>query len=76
MSDGDHLELWGEVIKVEPAGLFRVSLDESSSVILARLSGKMRKMKINVLCGDHVLVKVSPYDLTHGFVVRRAVKER
>ncbi|HEX2695627.1 MAG TPA: translation initiation factor IF-1, partial [Acidobacteriota bacterium] len=40
-------------------------------VILAHISGKMRKHFIRILPGDRVLVELSPYDLTKGRITYR-----
>jgi translation initiation factor IF-1 len=40
-------------------------------IIMAHISGKMRKYRIRILPGDKVLVEVSPYDLTKGRIVYR-----
>ena len=69
-SDTGHLVLCGEVINVA-RDKFHVQLDESETVVVAQLSGKMRINKIRVLLGDQVEVKVSPYDLQKGFIVSR-----
>lgn len=50
----------GRVEEALPNTLFRVSL-EDGSIILAYLSGKMRKFRIKVLVGDKVEVVLDPY---------------
>jgi len=55
----------GVVQEVLPNALFRVNL-ENDAVIIAHLSGKLRKNRINVLLGDTVKVEMTPYDLTRG----------
>ena len=49
---------------------FRVEL-QNKLVILAHLSGKMRKHYIRIVPGDTVKVELSPYDLTKGRIVYR-----
>ena len=39
--------------------------------VSATISGKMRTKSIRVLLGDNVVVKVSPYDTSRGFIVFR-----
>jgi translation initiation factor IF-1 len=56
---------------VLPAAMFRVKLDNLNNVILAHLSGRMRKNNIKVLLGDRVEMEFSPYDLTKGRITRR-----
>jgi translation initiation factor IF-1 len=50
--------------------MFRVKLD-NGHVVLAHISGKMRKHFIRILPGDKVLVELSPYDVTRGRIVYR-----
>src|SRR5262249_49527517 len=58
-------EFNGTVTEVLPDGNYRVTLD-NEHVILAYMSGKMRKFRIRTGVGDRVVVEVSPYDLTRG----------
>jgi translation initiation factor IF-1 len=50
--------------------MFRVEL-QNQHVILAHLSGKMRKHYIRIVPGDTVRVALSPYDLTKGRIIYR-----
>jgi len=61
----------GRVEEVLPAAMFRVKLDNLENIILAHLSGRMRKNNIKVLLGDRVEMEFSPYDLTKGRITRR-----
>ena len=65
MSKEDLIKMKGQVIEVLPNTTFRVKL-ENDIVILARISGKMRKNNISVLLNDRVEVELSTYDLTKG----------
>ena len=69
----EKIELEGTVIEALPATQFRVRLD-NDHVVLAYLSGKMRKYYIRILLGDRVRVEVSAYDLTRGRIVYRYKK--
>lgn len=71
MSD-QHLELDGVVTDM-CRGSFkvRVEIGGESRIVDAKLSGKMRMNKINILIEDMVRLKVSVYDTTNGFIVRR-----
>jgi translation initiation factor IF-1 len=60
----------GTVIEPLPNAMFRVEL-ENGHIVLAHISGKMRKHFIRILRGDKVTVELSPYDLTRGRVVYR-----
>jgi len=66
----DVIELEGEVVEALPNALFRVKL-ETGQVILAHVSGKIRKHFIRILPGDRVKVELSPYDLTRGRITYR-----
>jgi translation initiation factor IF-1 len=61
----------GTIIDKQPNAFFKVQLDNSSHVVLAAISGKMRKHRIRILVGDHVSVELSPYDLTRGRITYR-----
>jgi translation initiation factor IF-1 len=50
--------------------MFRVKLD-NGHIVLAHISGKMRKYFIRILPGDRVKLEMSPYDLTKGRVTYR-----
>jgi translation initiation factor IF-1 len=65
------LLLEGKVEEVLPAAMFRVKLDNINNLVLAHLSGRMRKNNIKVLLGDRVEIEFSPYDLTKGRITRR-----
>ena len=67
----DVLELEGVVLESLPNANFRVQLDDTDQVILAHVSGKIRKNFIKILVGDHVTCEISPYDLTKGRITFR-----
>jgi translation initiation factor IF-1 len=71
MSKGDLLEMPGQIVDALGGGQYRIQLDQGDAVIRGRLSGRMRRFRIRVLPGDRVRVAVSPYDLSHGFIVFR-----
>jgi translation initiation factor IF-1 len=71
MAKEDIINMEGRVEEVLPAAMFRVKLDNLENIILAHLSGRMRKNNIKVLLGDRVEMEFSPYDLTKGRIVRR-----
>jgi translation initiation factor IF-1 len=64
------LELEGTVVETLPNAMFRVKL-ENDHVVLAHISGKMRKYYIRILPGDKVKIEMSPYDLTKGRITFR-----
>ncbi|MDO8953598.1 MAG: translation initiation factor IF-1 [Gammaproteobacteria bacterium] len=65
MAKEDQIELEGTVIDTLPNTMFRVQLD-NGHVIIAHISGKMRKNYIRILTGDKVTVEMTPYDLNKG----------
>lgn len=60
----------GTVVEALRNAMFRVEL-ENKHVVLAHVSGKMRKFFIRILPGDKVTVELSPYDLTRGRITYR-----
>jgi translation initiation factor IF-1 len=66
----DKIEVQGKVTKALPNALFNVEL-EGGHMVLAHISGKMRKFYIRILPGDTVTVELSPYDLTRGRIIYR-----
>ena len=70
MAKEEAIEVQGVVKEALPNTTFRVEL-EGGHVILAHLSGKMRKHYIRIVPGDSVKVELSPYDLNKGRIVFR-----
>lgn len=66
----EAIEVEGIVKEALPNTMFRVEL-ENNHIILAFLSGKMRKHFIKIVPGDKVRVELSPYDLTKGRITFR-----
>jgi len=66
----DAIEVTGTVVETLPNAMFKVEL-ENEHVVLAHISGKMRRYFIRILRGDKVMVELSPYDLTRGRLVYR-----
>jgi translation initiation factor IF-1 len=66
----DVIEIEGIVKETLPNAMFKVEL-ENGHVILAHVSGKIRKNFIRILPGDKVTVEMSPYDLTKGRITYR-----
>ncbi len=71
MSKEDNIEKQGVVLETLPNTTFRVQL-ENGHVVMAYISGKMRKNYIRILTGDKVTVQMTPYDLTKGRIVFRS----
>ena len=70
MAKEDQIEMEGKVIETLPNTMFRVEL-ENGHVVIAHISGKMRKHYIRILTGDKVKVEMTPYDLTKGRITFR-----
>ena len=70
MSKEDQIEMLGTVTECLPNTLFRVEL-ENGHVVMAHISGRMRKNYIRILTGDKVTVALTPYDLTKGRIIFR-----
>jgi translation initiation factor IF-1 len=71
MADKEEtIEVEGIVRESLPNTMFRVEI-QNGHVILAHLSGKMRKNYIRIVPGDRVKVELSPYDLTRGRIIFR-----
>jgi translation initiation factor IF-1 len=66
----DVIEMEGTVLESLPNAMFRTEL-ENGLVILAHISGKIRKNFIRILPGDKVKIELSPYDLTRGRITYR-----
>lgn len=65
------VEMQGTVIDTLPNTTFRVEL-ENKHIIIAHISGKMRKNYIRILTGDKVTVELTPYDLSKGRIIFRS----
>ena len=70
MPSDDAIEVVGVVVKVLPATMYKVKL-ENGHEVLAHISGKMRKFFIKIAAGDRVTLEISPYDLTKGRITYR-----
>ena len=66
----DHLEIEGTVHTVLPGTMFRVEL-QNKHLVLATISGKMRKRFVRLTVGDRVKMEMSPYDLDKARIVWR-----
>ncbi|MBQ8984831.1 translation initiation factor IF-1 [Candidatus Saccharibacteria bacterium] len=64
-SQKEVIKLTGIVVEALPNTQFRVEL-ENGHIIVAHMSGKMRKNYIRLVPGDKVEVELTPYDLTKG----------
>ena len=71
MAKEDSIEMQGTILETLPNTMFRVEL-ENGHVVIAHISGKMRKDYIRILTGDKVTVALTPYDLSKGRIVFRS----
>ena len=70
MAKEEQIEMDGTVIDTLPNTMFKVEL-ENGHVVIAHISGKMRKNYIQILTGDVVKVELTPYDLSKGRITFR-----
>lgn len=70
MPKKESIEVEGVVIESLPNATFRVELP-NGHVVLAHVSGRMRKNYVRILPQDRVLVELSPYDLSRGRITYR-----
>ncbi len=70
MAKEDHIEMNGVVVETLPNTTFRVKL-ENGHLVIAHISGRMRKHYIRILTGDKVTVQLTPYDLSKGRITFR-----
>ena len=64
------LELEGLITSVLAGTMFRVRL-ANDHIVLAHISGKMRKRFIRLTIGDRVKLEMSPYDIDKARIVYR-----
>ena len=70
MAKQSAIEQDGTIIEALSNAMFRVEL-ENKHVVLATISGKMRKNYIRILPQDRVVLEMSPYDLNRGRITYR-----
>lgn len=72
------IEIEGTITSVLPGTMFRVALASANNgakagehLVLAHISGKMRKRFIRLTVGDRVKMEMSPYDVEKARIVYR-----
>ena len=71
------VQIEGIIQSVLPNTMFRVALERPSGIktnariVLAHVSGKMRKRFIRLTVGDRVRMEMSPYDVEKARIVYR-----
>ncbi len=69
MAKEDLLKIDGKVLEVLPNGMFKIDIE--GNIVIAYISGNIRKNKINIIQDDRVAVEMSAYDLTKGRITYR-----
>jgi translation initiation factor IF-1 len=69
-TDNNAIEVEGKVVAVLPGTMFKVQL-ANGHVVLAHISGKLRKNFIKIAAGDTVKMEMSPYDLEKARITFR-----
>ncbi len=70
MAKEEAIKTEGLVKDVLPGTMFRVQLP-NGTLVLAHISGKMRKRFIRITVGDRVKMEMSSYDLDKARIVYR-----
>jgi translation initiation factor IF-1 len=70
MNSEKAIDLEGTIMSVLPGTMFRVAL-ANDHLVLAHISGKMRKRFIRLTIGDRVKMEMSPYDTAKARIVYR-----
>ncbi|MFI4819068.1 MAG: translation initiation factor IF-1 [Enterobacterales bacterium] len=71
MNKKNKIEIQGIVIETLPNTMFKVKL-ENKHILIAHISGKIRKNYIRILNGDKVTVEITPYDINKGRIIFRS----
>ena len=71
----DAIEFEGIIKESLPNAMFLVELG-NGHVVLAHISGKIRKNFIKILPGDRVKVELTPYDLNRGRITFRVQEKK
>lgn len=70
MANKENKIVEGEVTESLPNTMFRVELEDGSSV-LATLKGKLRRSYVKILPGVRVKVEMTPYDDKRGRIIKK-----
>jgi translation initiation factor IF-1 len=74
MAETNTIEVEGKIIAVLPGTMFKVQL-ANGHIVLAHISGKLRKNFIKIAAGDSVRMEMSPYDLEKARITYRMKDE-
>ena len=65
------IEVAGLVVDKQRDACFKVQVTGGEHIVMAQISGRMRRNRIRILIGDRVDVELSPYDLSKGRITYR-----
>ncbi len=65
------IQVGGLIVDKQRDACFKVKVNGSDHIVMAQISGRMRRNRIRILIGDRVDVEMSPYDLTKGRITYR-----
>lgn len=68
MKKKDVIEVDGTVSQALPNTMFRIDLSDGR-MLLATLTGKMRRNYVRIFPGDRVKIEMTPYDENRGRIV-------
>jgi translation initiation factor IF-1 len=68
MKQKSTTEVNGTVTQALPNTMFRIEL-EGGKLILATLTGRMRKAYVRIFPGDRVKIEMTPYDEDRGRII-------
>ncbi len=68
MKTKNVIEVDGSVVAALPNTMFRIELADGK-LILATLTGKMRRNYVRVFPGDRVKIEMTPYDEGRGRII-------
>ncbi len=68
MKQKSTVEVNGVVTQALPNTMFRIEL-EGGKLILATLTGRMRKAYVRIFPGDRVKIEMTPYDEDRGRII-------
>ena len=68
MKQKSTTEVNGTVTQALPNTMFRIEL-EGGKLILATLTGRMRKAYVRIFPGDKVKIEMTPYDEDRGRII-------
>ena len=54
----DLIEAAGVIVDKQPNAFFKVQINDTEHMVLAQISGKMRKNRIRILIGDRVEIEM------------------